>query len=90
MRQNYPVTSQEMLVELHDLQETLISLIGYDSNSFDNLVDISGVVGSMEDSVLQSNTEFLNTRLYKEGNPDYSSIYRDAFVLSIVRRSINA
>jgi hypothetical protein len=89
MRQNYPVTSEEMIVELRELQESLISLIGYDSNAFDNVTEILGSIGVMESGLSESNDSFLQSRLYS-ANPEYSTLYRDAYVLSILRRSINA
>ena len=89
MRQNYPITSEEMLVDIRDIQETLISLIGYDSNSFDNNVDISGSISTLEDNLNENVSSLLSNRLYND-NPGYGSVYRNSLVLYYARRTVNA
>ncbi|HLD91311.1 MAG TPA: hypothetical protein VI911_09900 [Patescibacteria group bacterium] len=76
-----------MLVELGDLQETLISLIGYDSNSFDDIIDISGQVGILDESIDASGFAFINSRLFQE--EQYSLFYKNSLIMYHSRRSLN-
>lgn len=88
MRPGYIVSNKEMLVELRDLQETLLSLIGYDSNSFDDQIDVSGRVDVLENSIDVSGFAFVNSRIY-DSQKEYASLYRNDLILYYVRRSIN-
>lgn len=86
MRQKYPVTSEEMLVELNDIQETLISLIGYDSNAFDDQIDVSGSIDILTENIDASGYAFSFNRLYKPYNPDYKMFYQGSLILYNARR----
>lgn len=84
MRSNYPVSSAEMLTEINDIQESLISLIGYDSNPFDNVVEVTGILDTIDESLDSSILELLTDRLYK--NISYGSIYKSVLTLNYIRR----
>ena len=85
MRSNYPVSSIEMLVELRDIQETLISLIGYDSNPFDGSIDVSGSLDVIESRIDASGYQMIQSRLY-DPDPSYRSYYNNELVLYYNRR----
>lgn len=89
MRYNYPVTAQEMLVELNSLQEALIKLIGYDANAFDNKEEIVGDIGDLEKQLDTQQFKFLNTRLYAT-DAMYASVYRSSLINYLIRRSKHA
>ena len=86
MRSNYPVSSKEMVGELKDLQETLMSLIGYDANAFDDAIDVSGSVDTLDAGISASGYAFIQSRLFRMDNPDYITVYRNHLVLSHSRR----
>ena len=74
MRPNYPVMSTEMLTELREIQETLMSMIGYDANAFDNKIDVSGSIDIMETTLDNATYDLLQNRNFGP-NPTYRSIY---------------
>jgi hypothetical protein len=86
MRQKYPVTSEEMLVELRDLQETLISLIGYDANAFDDFINISGSVDMLTENIDASGYAFTQDRIFKKEFPTYRTFYNGSLILYNARR----
>ena len=87
MRPNYTVSSTEMLTEIRDLQETMIGLIGYDSNAFDNVIDVSGQLDVLEAGIDASGYALLQSRLYQP-IPNYSYFYKHDLILYYMRRSI--
>jgi hypothetical protein len=75
MRPNYPISSNEILVEFNELQESLISLIGYDSNSFDNSVDVSGSIDTLDSIMDASGIAMIGSRVYDSEQSHYRKLY---------------
>lgn len=86
MRPNYPISSNEILVEFNELQETLISLIGYDSNSFDNIIDISGSIDVLDSIMDASGIDMISSRVYDNEQSSYRELYKMNLVAMQSRR----
>ena len=87
MRHKYPIYSDEFILNINSIQDSLLSLIGYDENSFDNSVQVSGIIGVMEAEIGISGGNFINDRLYN--NAIYSIFYKQSLITYHSRSSIN-
>lgn len=87
MRHKYPIYSDEIILNINSIQDSLLSLIGYDENSFDNSVQVSGIIGVMETEIDASGGNFITDRLYN--NAIYGTFYKQSLITYHSRSSIN-
>lgn len=83
MRPNYPISSKEMMYDFNNIQEALLSLIGYDNNPFDDVIDKNGELIELQNDVDIMTTDILNNRLYNDMS--YQIYYKNNLISNYVR-----
>ncbi len=87
MRAYYPVSSQQSKIELREIQEHLLRLVGYDENVHDTTVEREGRLTSVETEMDASGIAMIETRIYSTNKtPLYSHLYRANFLNDLNRR----
>lgn len=66
MRPNYPISSKEVMTDFNTIQESLLDLIGYDSNPFDDVIEKNGELLTLQTIADQLVEETINNRLYDD------------------------
>lgn len=84
MRPYYVVNSKDIMLEFNNLQETLLSLIGYDQNPFDNIIEKNGDLLDLQNQVDNFTEDILNNRLFTDKS--YNPHYRNKLITKYVRR----
>ena len=72
MRSSFPISSKQMVVELNEIGEQLIKLLGYDIEVWDSNLDVSGVYDIIDATLLASGVEMIESRISGD-TPIYST-----------------